>query len=115
MRRKPTADGALASTTSPGIWLILTSALRLVRTTSTGSWTFFLPRPTARSLSSPPMKPWLGSATRGASSKLRKMEGMMIPLAKDVAALVGDWAEGVENRSLLHEKFALPKVWGAGE
>jgi len=36
----------------------------------------------------------------------------MIPLTKDVAALVGDWAEGVENRSLLHEKFALPKVWG---
>lgn len=36
----------------------------------------------------------------------------MIPLTKDVAALIGDWAEGVENRSLLHEKFALPKVWG---
>jgi len=39
----------------------------------------------------------------------------MIPLTKGVAALVGPWAEGVENRSLLHEKFALPKVWGAGE
>nr|UXE44117.1 hypothetical protein Hi04_10k_c110_00008 [uncultured bacterium] len=39
----------------------------------------------------------------------------MIPMPKDLAALVGDWAEGVENRSLLHEKFALPKVWGAGE
>ncbi len=38
----------------------------------------------------------------------------MIPLTKDVAALIGEWAEGVENRSLLHEKFALPKVWGAG-
>jgi hypothetical protein len=38
----------------------------------------------------------------------------MIPLTKDVAALVGPWAEGVENRSLLHEKFALPKVWSAG-
>jgi CRISPR type III-B/RAMP module RAMP protein Cmr6 len=37
----------------------------------------------------------------------------MIPLTKDVAALIGTWAEGVENRSLLHEKFALPKVWGA--
>ncbi|HVV00601.1 MAG TPA: type III-B CRISPR module RAMP protein Cmr6, partial [Verrucomicrobiae bacterium] len=37
----------------------------------------------------------------------------MIPIAKDVAGLVGEWAEGVENRSLLHEKFALPKVWGA--
>ncbi len=36
----------------------------------------------------------------------------MIPLTKDVATLVGPWAEGVENRSLLHEKFALPKVWG---
>ncbi len=40
------------------------------------------------------------------------MEASMIPLTKDVAALVGPWAEGVENRSLLHEKFALPKVWG---
>jgi CRISPR type III-B/RAMP module RAMP protein Cmr6 len=39
----------------------------------------------------------------------------MIPLTKDVAALIGPWAEGVENRSLLHEKFALPKVWGAGD
>ncbi len=39
----------------------------------------------------------------------------MIPLAKDVAALVGEWAEGVENRSLLHEKFALPKVWDVGD
>ena len=39
----------------------------------------------------------------------------MIPLTKDVKALVGDWAEAVENRSLLHEKFALPKVWGTDE
>ena len=37
----------------------------------------------------------------------------MIPITKDVAALIGEWAEGVENRSLLHEKFALPKVWDA--
>lgn len=36
----------------------------------------------------------------------------MIPLSKDVAELVGSWAEKVENRGLLHEKFALPKVWG---
>ncbi len=36
----------------------------------------------------------------------------MIPLAKDVASLVGEWAERIENRSLLHDKFALPKVWG---
>ena len=36
----------------------------------------------------------------------------MSPLSRDVAALIGDWAEGVENRSLLHEKYALPKVWG---
>lgn len=36
----------------------------------------------------------------------------MIPLSRDVAALVGDWAEGVENRGLLHEKYGLPKVWG---
>jgi CRISPR type III-B/RAMP module RAMP protein Cmr6 len=39
----------------------------------------------------------------------------MIPLTKDVTVLVGPWAEGVENRSLLHEKFALPKLWSAGE
>lgn len=39
----------------------------------------------------------------------------MIPISPDVRQLVGDWAEAVENRSLLHEKFALPKVWGAGE
>jgi CRISPR-associated protein Cmr6 len=38
---------------------------------------------------------------------------IMIPLTKDVAALVGDWAESVDNRSLLHERFALPKSWGA--
>lgn len=38
----------------------------------------------------------------------------MIPIPRDVAELVGDWAEGVENRSLLHEKFALPKSWGLG-
>jgi CRISPR type III-B/RAMP module RAMP protein Cmr6 len=43
------------------------------------------------------------------------MEALMIPLTKDVAALAGEWAEGVENRSLLHEKFALPKVWGVGD
>lgn len=36
----------------------------------------------------------------------------MIPISPDVRQLVGDWAEHVENRSLLHEKFALPKVWG---
>jgi len=35
----------------------------------------------------------------------------MIPVTRDVAALAGEWAEGVENRSLLHEKFALPKIW----
>jgi CRISPR type III-B/RAMP module RAMP protein Cmr6 len=36
----------------------------------------------------------------------------MIPTSPDVRQLVGDWAEQVDNRSLLHEKFALPKVWG---
>jgi hypothetical protein len=36
----------------------------------------------------------------------------MIPMSPDVRRLVGDWAEQVDNRSLLHEKFALPKVWG---
>jgi len=40
------------------------------------------------------------------------MEATMIPMSPDVRRLVGDWAEQVENRSLLHEKFALPKVWG---
>src|SRR5262245_5261078 len=39
----------------------------------------------------------------------------MIPLAKDVSALIGEFAEGVENRSLLHEKFAFPKVWAEPE
>lgn len=39
----------------------------------------------------------------------------MIPLAKDVAGLVGDFAEGIDNRSLLYEKFAFPKVWGQPE
>ncbi len=39
----------------------------------------------------------------------------MIPISPDVRLLVGEWAEQVENRSLLHEKFALPKLWGAGE
>ncbi len=39
----------------------------------------------------------------------------MIPISPNVRELVGDWAENVDNRSLLHEKFALPKVWGAGE
>lgn len=36
----------------------------------------------------------------------------MIPTSPDVRQLVGDWAEQVENRSQLHEKFALPKEWG---
>jgi CRISPR type III-B/RAMP module RAMP protein Cmr6 len=36
----------------------------------------------------------------------------MIPMSPDVRRLVGDWADQVDNRSLLHEKFALPKVWG---
>ncbi len=36
----------------------------------------------------------------------------MIPMSPDVQALVGDYAEGVDNRSLLYEKFSLPKVWG---
>jgi CRISPR-associated protein Cmr6 len=36
----------------------------------------------------------------------------MIPLSPDVRQLVGDWADQVDNRSLLYEKFSLPKVWG---
>jgi CRISPR type III-B/RAMP module RAMP protein Cmr6 len=39
----------------------------------------------------------------------------MIPISPDVRQLIGDWAEKVDNRSLLYEKFGLPKVWGAGE
>ncbi len=38
----------------------------------------------------------------------------MIPISPDVRQLIGDWAEAVENRSLLHQKFALPKMWDAG-
>lgn len=39
----------------------------------------------------------------------------MIPISPDVRHLIGEWAQNVENRSLLHDKFTLPKVWGAGE
>lgn len=35
-----------------------------------------------------------------------------IPITHDVAALIGDFAEGVENRSLLLEKFMFHKDWG---
>lgn len=35
-----------------------------------------------------------------------------IPITREYAAAVGEWCEQVENRSLLHEKFALPKNWG---
>lgn len=34
----------------------------------------------------------------------------MIPMASDLAPLIGEFAEGVENRSLLFEKFSLPKL-----
>jgi CRISPR-associated protein Cmr6 len=34
-----------------------------------------------------------------------------IPISSDVAALVGDWGEKVENRSLLLEKFSFHKRW----
>jgi CRISPR-associated protein Cmr6 len=33
------------------------------------------------------------------------------PITQDYAELVGPWAEGIENRSLLFEKFAMPKQW----
>lgn len=36
----------------------------------------------------------------------------MIPMSTDVRQLVGEYAEHVDNRSLLYEKFSLPKVWG---
>lgn len=39
----------------------------------------------------------------------------MIPTSPDVRTLVGDFAEQVDNRSLLYEKFSLPKVWGQAE
>lgn len=35
-----------------------------------------------------------------------------IPITKDYADAVGQWCEKVENRSLLLDKFALPKNWG---
>lgn len=36
----------------------------------------------------------------------------MIPMSPDVRTLAGEYAEFVDNRSLLYEKFSLPKVWG---
>ena len=36
----------------------------------------------------------------------------MIPMSPDVRPLIGENAEMVDNRSLLYEKFSLPKVWG---
>lgn len=36
----------------------------------------------------------------------------MIPMSSDVAELVGANAAAVSNRSLLYEKFPLPKEWG---
>jgi len=38
-----------------------------------------------------------------------------IPMPGDVAALIGTWAEHVENRSLLLDKFVFHKKWGLGE
>ena len=35
-----------------------------------------------------------------------------IPITQDYAKAVGNWCEKVENRSLLLDKFALPKNWG---
>ena len=35
-----------------------------------------------------------------------------IPITKNYADAVGKWCEKVENRSLLHEKFAFQKNWG---
>jgi CRISPR-associated protein Cmr6 len=36
----------------------------------------------------------------------------MIPMCKDVRMLIGEFAETMDNCSLLYEKFSLPKVWG---
>jgi len=33
-------------------------------------------------------------------------------MTKDVADLVGEYADAVENHSLLYDKYALPKAWG---
>ena len=38
-----------------------------------------------------------------------------IPITRDVAALVGEFAEGVQNRSLLLEKLVFHKKWGLEE
>lgn len=34
-----------------------------------------------------------------------------MPISPDVAAVVGDYGERIENRSLLFDKFAIPKEW----
>src|SRR2546429_247510 len=47
--------------------------------------------------------------------KIPTKEDTMIPMSSDVAALVGEFAEDVDNRSLLYEKFPLPKWWGHPE
>ena len=39
------------------------------------------------------------------------METVRPPIAPDVAAVIGEYAERVENRSLLLEKFVLHKAW----
>ncbi|WCJ60670.1 type III-B CRISPR module RAMP protein Cmr6 [Fontisphaera persica] len=49
---------------------------------------------------------------RAALKNPRIMEATMIPMSKDVRELIGPWAEQVDNRALLYEKYALPKVWG---
>lgn len=36
----------------------------------------------------------------------------MIPLTREVAGLIGEFAKGVENPGLRYEKFAYAKVWG---
>jgi CRISPR type III-B/RAMP module RAMP protein Cmr6 len=38
-----------------------------------------------------------------------------LPITRDVAALVGDFGEGVQNRSLLLDRFVFHKRWGLGE
>lgn len=38
-----------------------------------------------------------------------------IPISRDVAELIGDFAEGVQNRSLLLDKFVFHKKWGLDE
>jgi hypothetical protein len=38
-----------------------------------------------------------------------------VPIAGDLSEVIGDFAERVENRSLLLDKFAFHKRWGTDD